>query len=159
MEEFLYTKGIQPTAAHSGGRCSDLTQEEVQHLWRYNLFPRDICSVTDTLSTPTITESPSVECQDLFISHRSISHAMHASWEQECQDLGFLVSSEGQGLHKMLPLRGFKPGTSHMLGKHCTTRVHLPLNNPLTLSEPALDRIHNLSYQHLCAFKSYFLIH
>ena len=38
MEAFLYTKGIQLTAAHSGGRCSDLTQEEVQHLWRYNLY-------------------------------------------------------------------------------------------------------------------------
>ena len=31
MEAFLYTEGIQLTAAHSGGRCSDLTQE-VQHL-------------------------------------------------------------------------------------------------------------------------------
>ena len=38
MEAFLYTKGIQLTAAHSGGRYSDLTQEEVQHLWRYNLY-------------------------------------------------------------------------------------------------------------------------
>ena len=38
MEAFLYTEGIQLTAAHSGGRCSDLTQEEVQHLWRYNLY-------------------------------------------------------------------------------------------------------------------------
>ena len=38
MEEFLYTDGIQLTAAHSGGRYSDLTQEEVQHLWRYNLY-------------------------------------------------------------------------------------------------------------------------
>ena len=34
MEEFLYTEGIQLTA----GRCSDLTQEEVLHLWRYNLY-------------------------------------------------------------------------------------------------------------------------
>ena len=36
-----------------------------------------ICSVTDTLSTPTIsiTEPPSVECQDLSIPNRS----MHAS--------------------------------------------------------------------------------
>ena len=25
MEAFLYTKGIQLTATHSGGRCSDLT--------------------------------------------------------------------------------------------------------------------------------------
>ena len=33
-EAFLYTEGIQLTAAHSGGRCSNLTQEEVQHLWR-----------------------------------------------------------------------------------------------------------------------------
>ena len=38
MEAFLYTEGIQLTAAHSGGRCTDLTQEEVQHLWRYNLY-------------------------------------------------------------------------------------------------------------------------
>ena len=38
MEAFLYTEGIQLTAAHSGGRYSDLTQEEVQHLWRYNLY-------------------------------------------------------------------------------------------------------------------------
>ena len=42
-----------------------------------------ICSVTDILSTPTITEPPSVECQDLLFPHRS----MHMSWEQECQDL------------------------------------------------------------------------
>ena len=41
MVAFLYTEGIQLTAAHTGGRCSDLTQEEVQHLWRYNLIPRD----------------------------------------------------------------------------------------------------------------------
>ena len=34
----IFTKGIQLTAAHSGGRYSDLTQEEVQHLWRYNLY-------------------------------------------------------------------------------------------------------------------------
>ena len=40
MEEFLYTEGIQVTAAHSGGRYFDLTQEEVQHLWRYNLYPQ-----------------------------------------------------------------------------------------------------------------------
>ena len=33
MEAFLYTEGIQLSAANSGGRCSDLTQEEVQHLW------------------------------------------------------------------------------------------------------------------------------
>ena len=32
MEAFLYTEGIQLTAAHSGGRCSDLTQDDVQHL-------------------------------------------------------------------------------------------------------------------------------
>ena len=38
MVAFLYTEGIHLTAAHSGGRCSDLTQEEVQHLWCYNLF-------------------------------------------------------------------------------------------------------------------------
>ena len=37
MEAFLYTEGIQLTAAHSGDRCTDLTQEEVQQLWRYNL--------------------------------------------------------------------------------------------------------------------------
>ena len=29
MEEFLYTEGIQLTAAHSGGRYSDLTQVRV----------------------------------------------------------------------------------------------------------------------------------
>ena len=38
MEAFLFTEGIQLTATHSGGRYSDLTQEEVQHLWRYNLY-------------------------------------------------------------------------------------------------------------------------
>ena len=38
MEAFLYSKGIQLTAAHSGGPCSDLTQDEVQHLRRYNLY-------------------------------------------------------------------------------------------------------------------------
>ena len=38
MVAFLYTKGIQLTAARSGGRCSDLTQEEVQNLWLYNLY-------------------------------------------------------------------------------------------------------------------------
>ena len=30
MEEFLYTEGIQLTAAHSGGGCSDLTQRGVK---------------------------------------------------------------------------------------------------------------------------------
>ena len=38
MEAFLYTDGIQLTAAHADGRCTDLTQEEVQQLWRYNLY-------------------------------------------------------------------------------------------------------------------------
>ena len=38
MVAFLYTEGIQQTAAHSGSRYTDLTQEEVQHLWRYNLY-------------------------------------------------------------------------------------------------------------------------
>ena len=32
MVAFVYTKGIQLTAAHSDGRYSDLTQEEVHHL-------------------------------------------------------------------------------------------------------------------------------
>ena len=39
----------------------------------------------------------------------------------------FIVSSEGLGLHKMLPQRGFVPGTSRMPGKRCTTRLQLPL--------------------------------
>ena len=30
----------------------------------------------------------------------------------------FIVSSEGLGLHKMLPPRGFEPSTSRMPGKH-----------------------------------------
>ena len=38
MVAFLYTEGIQLAAAHSGGRLSDLTQEEVQHQWCYNLY-------------------------------------------------------------------------------------------------------------------------
>ena len=38
MVAFLYTKGIQLTVAHSGARCSDLTQEEVQHPWRYSFY-------------------------------------------------------------------------------------------------------------------------
>ena len=29
---------LQLTAAHFGGQFADLTQEEVQHLWRYNLY-------------------------------------------------------------------------------------------------------------------------
>ena len=40
--------------------------------------------VTDTLSTPTITEPPSVECQDLLIPHRS----MCALWKRvDCSEL------------------------------------------------------------------------
>ena len=39
----------------------------------------------------------------------------------------FIVSSEGLGLHKMLPLRGFEPGTSRMPGKRCTTMLPLGL--------------------------------
>ena len=38
----------------------------------------------------------------------------------------FIVSSEGLGLHKMLPPRGFEPSTSRMLGKHRTPRPRLP---------------------------------
>ena len=38
MIAFLYTEGIQLTAAHSNVQCSNLTQDEVQHLWRYNLY-------------------------------------------------------------------------------------------------------------------------
>ena len=34
----------------------------------------------------------------------------------------------GLGLHKMFPLRGFEPGTSHMPGKRCTTMLQLPLD-------------------------------
>ena len=37
----------------------------------------------------------------------------------------FIISSEGLGLHKMLPPRGF--GTSPMPGKRCTTRLQLQL--------------------------------
>ena len=40
----------------------------------------------------------------------------------------FIVSFEGLGLHKMLPLRGFEPSTSRMPGKLSTTRQKLPLN-------------------------------
>ena len=76
MVTFLYTEGIQLTVAHSVGRCSDLTQEEVQHLRALQpLFPEIVhvfqtrlilvhagyLPVTDTLSTPTITELPLVE--------------------------------------------------------------------------------------------------
>ena len=39
----------------------------------------------------------------------------------------FIVSSEVQGLHKMLSPRGFEPSTSHMLGKHRTPRPRLPV--------------------------------
>ena len=38
MVAFLYTEGIQLKAAYSGGRCSDLTQEKMQHQWRYILY-------------------------------------------------------------------------------------------------------------------------
>ena len=38
----------------------------------------------------------------------------------------FIVSSEGLGLHNILPLRGFEPSTSRMPGKHCTTMLQLP---------------------------------
>ena len=101
----LCVYGIQLTATHLCGLCSDLTQEEVQHLWRYNLYSEEwhsnefqflcmlvICSVTDTLSTPIITKSPLLVCQDLLFPHRS----MHASWEQESQDLGYsLLKKKG----------------------------------------------------------------
>ena len=40
----------------------------------------------------------------------------------------FIVSSEILGLHKMLPPRGFEPGTSRMPGKRCTTRLQLPIS-------------------------------
>ena len=39
----------------------------------------------------------------------------------------FIVSFEGQGMHKMLPPRGFEPSTSRMPGKHRTPRPRLPL--------------------------------
>ena len=45
----------------------------------------------------------------------------------------FTVSSEGLGLHKMLPPRGFEPDTSRMSGKRCTTM--LQLLKRLTLSD------------------------
>ena len=38
----------------------------------------------------------------------------------------FIVSSEGLGLHNMLPPRGFEPGTSRMPGKRCTAMLQLP---------------------------------
>ena len=37
----------------------------------------------------------------------------------------FIVSSRGLGLHKMLPPRGFEPGTSRMPGKRCTIMLQL----------------------------------
>ena len=81
-----------------------------------------ICSVTDTLSTPTIMEPPSVECQDLFNSSQINACIMGIGV------LGprFIVSSEGLGLHKMFPLRGFKPSTSRMPGKHRTPKPMTP---------------------------------
>ena len=39
----------------------------------------------------------------------------------------FIVSSEGLGLHKMFPPRGFELGTSRMPSKCCTTRLQLPM--------------------------------
>ena len=42
MVAFLYSEGIQLTNAHSGGRRSDLTQEEGQHIYGTTIFiPRD----------------------------------------------------------------------------------------------------------------------
>ena len=38
-----------------------------------------------------------------------------------------IVSSEGLGMHKMLPPRGFELSTSRMPGKHRTPRPRLPL--------------------------------
>ena len=37
-----------------------------------------------------------------------------------------IVSSQGLGLHKMLPQKRFEPSTSRMPGKHCTPRPQLP---------------------------------
>ena len=53
--------------------------------------------VSDTLSTPTITEPSSVECQDLLIPHRNEINACVVG----IGVLGprFIVSSEGLGLH------------------------------------------------------------
>ena len=66
----------------------------------------------------------------------------------------FIVSSEGLGLHKMLPPRGFEPSTSRMPGKHRTPRPRLIFflycSVCLTLC-PALTHIH-------LAFLSLFLL-
>ena len=84
----------------------------------------DICSVTGTLSTPTITEPPSVECQDLLIPHKS----MHASWEQECQDLGLQSCPKDKGCTKCCP-----QGDSNAAPPACQTST-IPLSHSFPFS-------------------------
>ena len=105
MVAFLYTEGIQLTAAHSGGRCSDLTQEEVQ--------PRTFCGMPGSFNS---------------------SHINACVVRKGVLGPRFIVSSEGLGLHKMLPPREFEPGTSRMPGKRCTTMLQLPQHTMFLLT-------------------------
>ena len=78
-----------------------------------------ICSVTDILLAPTITELSLMVYQDF-----------NSSQNNACVvGIGVLGPSEGLGLHKLLPQREFEPNTSHMLGKRRTPRPRLQLVN------------------------------
>ena len=79
-----------------------------------------ICSVTDTLNT-NFYETTFGGMPGSFTSSQINACVVGIGV------LGsrFIVSSEGLGLHKMLPHRGVEPGTSYMPGKRCTTRLQL----------------------------------
>ena len=84
-----------------------------------------ILCVIDTLSTPVITEPPSVECQDLLIPYISM-HMRRGN--RSVRTSVFSLFRRTRAAQNVAPM-GFKPGTSRMPGKRCTTMLHLPISN------------------------------
>ena len=113
-------------------------QEEVQHLWRYKLYSQG--KYFNALTSLVLVHAGCLFCNGHSLNtnyYRTPFDGMPGSFNSSPIDacimgigvLGprFIVSSEGQGLHKMLPPRGFEPSTYRMPGKRRTTRLQLLL--------------------------------
>ena len=131
---FLYTKGIQLTTAHSGGRCSDLTRRKCNIFGATTFIPREsiLASLVLVNSGYLFCNWHPLNTNYYGTTFGGMPGSFNSSQINACVVgigvLGprFIVSSEGLGLHKMLPPREFEPSTSRMLGKHCTPRPRLP---------------------------------
>ena len=107
MVAFLYTEGIQLTAAHSGGRCSDLNQEVI--CFFFSTMPTRPSSVHQALSIVLCLEKGvlavlALVCYGTDLIFKSnlrkiISFSLRHALKEDCCALHVLTSKISSKFH------------------------------------------------------------